>query len=372
MHWITQFRWRRAIRRSGVVSLAVLLGCSTFFNVGRSQWAPGSRAIPPLRLIQEIPLPGVQGRIDPFTVDAERERLIFSALGNNTVEIVSLFAGKVVHSIPGLDGPQGVLYVPENDRIVIANSGDGKVKVFNGTSFDLLKTLDFGKDPDNIRYDSLAQKIYVGYGEDESGAIGIIDATTYERLSGDYNLGGGHPESFQLESSGPKIFVNDPDGGSVTLTIERITRAVSKWQLNGNRFNFPMALDEADHRLFVGTRRPSRLIVLNTQTGNIVTTLTCAGDTDDLYYDPHSKRVYIIGGEGMISVVQQKDPDDYEPKGSIPSSSAHERDSTFPHMTPIAFTWRFHLMRGKVRNYGFMRCRIERFAKMALAFRMEG
>jgi DNA-binding beta-propeller fold protein YncE len=273
------------MRRSGVVCLAVLLGCATFSNVGFSQGAPGSKATPPLRLIQEIPLPGVQGRIDHFTVDPERERLILSALGNNTVEIVSLFAGKVVHSIAVLDRPQGVLYVPEHDRIVVANSGDGKVRVYDGTSFDLVKTLDFGKDPDNVRYDPLAKKIYVGYGADETGAIGMIDATTYERLSGDYNLGGGHPESFQLEASGPKIFVNDPDGGSVTLTIDRNTRAVSKWQLNGNRFNFPMALDEADHRLFVGTRRPSKLIVLSTQTG-IVTTLTCAGDTDDMYYDP--------------------------------------------------------------------------------------
>jgi len=331
MDWITQLRpERKAMKKSGVTYLAALLGCTIFAGIGFSQKAPVSKASPPLRLIQEIPLPGVQGRIDHFTVDAERERLIFSALGNNTVEIVSLFAGKVVHSITGLDGPQGVLYVPENDRIVVANSGDGKVKVFNGTSFELVKTLDFGKDPDNVRYDALAKKIYVGYGEDESGAIGIIDATTYERLRSDYNLGGGHPESFQLESSGPKIFANDPDGGNVTLAIDRRTRAISKWHLNGNRFNFPMALDEADHRLFVGTRRPSKLIVLNTQTGNVVTTLACSGDTDDMYYDSHSKRVYVIGGEGKISVFQQKDPDHYELRGTIPSSIGARTGFYFP------------------------------------------
>jgi DNA-binding beta-propeller fold protein YncE len=318
------------MKGAGIVCLVVFLGGTIFFNGGFSQRAPGPTASPPLRLIQEITLPGVQGRIDHFTVDAERERLIFSALGNNTVEMVSLFAGKVVHSITGLDGPQGVVYVPAHDRIVVANSGDGKVRVYDGTSFDLVKILDFGKDTDNVRYDPLAQKIYVGYGEDETGAIGIIDATSYERLSGDYKLGGGHPESFQLEASGPKIFVNDPDGGSVTLTIDRNTRAVSKWQLNGNRFNFPMALDEADHRLFVGTRRPSKLIVLNTQTAAIVTTLTCAGDTDDMYYDPHSKRVYVIGGEGMISVFQQKDPDHYELKANIPSSIGARTGFYFP------------------------------------------
>jgi len=146
------------MRTSRIVCLGVFLGCTISSNFGFSQKTPGSKASPPLRLIQEIPLPGVQGRIDHFTVDAERERLIFSALGNNTVEIVSLFAGKVIHSIAGLDGPQGVLYVPENDRIVVANSGDGKIRVFNGTSFDLVKTLDFGKDPDNVRYDPLAKK----------------------------------------------------------------------------------------------------------------------------------------------------------------------------------------------------------------------
>jgi hypothetical protein len=116
-----------AMRRSRIVYLAVFLGCTISSDFKFSRSTPGSKASPPLRLIQEIPLPGVQGRIDHFTVDAERERLILSALGNNIVEIVSLFAGKVVRSIAGLDGSQGVLYIPENDRIVVANPGDGKI-----------------------------------------------------------------------------------------------------------------------------------------------------------------------------------------------------------------------------------------------------
>ena len=279
-----------------------------------------TRDSPPLRLIQQIPLPGVQGRMDHFTVDAERERIILSALGNNTVEVVSLFAGKVVHTITGVQEPQGVLYVPGKDRIIVANAGDGKVRIYDGTSFALLNTLDFGKDPDNIRYDAASHKIYVGYGEDEDGAIGIIDAATAQRIQGDFKLEGGHPESFQLEQSGSRIFVNDPDGGNVVLAIDRRTHALSRWQLQGNRFNFPMALDEADHRLFVGSRRPAKLNVLNTDTGQLVSTVSCAGDTDDMYYDARTKRVYVIGGAGMISVIQQKDPDHYELLANIPSS----------------------------------------------------
>ena len=233
---------------------------------------------------------------------------------------MDVFAGRVIHTITGLTEPQGILYVHENDRIVVGNAGDVKVRIYDGTSFALLKTISFGEDTDNIRYDPAAKRIYVGYGEDEGGAIGIIDAATYERLEGDYKTGGWHPEGFQLELSGSKILVNDPDAGDVTLAIDRSSRAVSKWQLNGNRFNFPMALDEANHSLFVGTRRPSKLIVFDTQTGRLVAAVTCAGDTDDMFYDARRKRVYIIGGAGVISVIQQKDPDHYEVIANIPSS----------------------------------------------------
>lgn len=292
----------------------VILSCS----VASAQQA--ARESPPLRLIQQIPLPGVQGRMDHFTVDAERERIIFSALGNNTVEVVSLFAGRLVSAITGAQEPQGVLYIAGKDRLVVANAGDGKVRIYDGTSLALLHTLDFGKDPDNIRYDAARQRIYVGYGEDEDGAIGVIDAATGQRIQGDYKLGGGHPESFQLETTGSKMFVNDPDGGNVVLAIDRQTHAVSRWQLHGNRFNFPMALDETHHRLFVGTRRPARLNVLNTDTGELVTAIPCAGDTDDIYYDAHTRRIYVIGGAGMISVIQQKDSDHYESLADIPSA----------------------------------------------------
>ena len=291
--------------------------------------------VPPLRLIQEIPLPGVQGRMDHFTVDGERERLIFSALGNNTVEVVSLFAGRVVHTISGVNEPRGVVFVPENDRILVANAGDGKVRVYNGTSFELLKTIGFGRDPDNIRYDPTAKKVYVGYGEDQGGAIGVIDAMTYERLGGDYKTGGCHPESFQLEKSGQRILANDPDGGNIVLAIDRRTHAVSKWQLNGNRFSSPMALDDAGHRLFVGTRRPSKLNVLNTETGEVVAALTCAGDTDDLYYDARTKRIYVIGGAGLISVIEQKDADHYQLKANISSSMGARTGYVHPdHVAP--------------------------------------
>src|SRR5689334_4859441 len=90
------------------------------------------RELPPLQLIQRIPVPNVTGRIDHFTAYPKRRLLIFAALGNNSLEIVNTFEGKVVQSIKGLDEPQGVVYVPEFDKIFVANAGNGLVNVYDG------------------------------------------------------------------------------------------------------------------------------------------------------------------------------------------------------------------------------------------------
>src|SRR5258707_15817476 len=135
------------------------------------------REAPPVREVQEIPLPGVQGRLDHFTIDPKRKRVIFSGLGNDSVQVVDAFAGRQIKQIDGLSQPQGTLYVPETDTLYVANAADGHLNIYNGTSFALIKRIDFGagSDPDNLRYDEAAKKIYLGYGE---GAIGVVDGPT--------------------------------------------------------------------------------------------------------------------------------------------------------------------------------------------------
>jgi len=81
--------------------------------------------------------------------------------------------------------------------------------------------------------------------------------------------------------------------------------------------NYPMALDESDHRLFVVTRLPARLLVFDTNTGVVVQKLSAVGDCDDLFYHQGHKRIYAIGGEGGISVFEQHDPDHYKESARI-------------------------------------------------------
>jgi DNA-binding beta-propeller fold protein YncE len=277
-----------------------------------------AREILPLQLEEQIPVPGVAGRLDHFTADVKRRRLFVSALGNNTVEVIDVFAGRVVHSIKGLAQPQGPLYVPGVDKLYVANAEDGKVRVYDGVTYTLRKTIDFGKDPDNMRYDEASKTVFVGFGEDDGG-IATIDPKTDERVGQVYKTEG-HPESFQVEASGTHIFANVPDAGNVVDSIDKKTGAVTKWPLKGLRGNYAMALNEEDHRLFTITRKTPMMVVLDTQTGNEVARLRAAGECDDVFFDASRKRIYVIGAEGVISVFQQNDPDHYELVANVPSS----------------------------------------------------
>ena len=261
----------------------------------------------PLVLTGAIPLPNVQGRIDHFGLDP-KGHLFISALGNNTEEVIDSGAGRVIHSISGIPKPQGVAYSSDANKLFVG-SDEGKLDIYDGTSFDLITSIDFGDDVDNLRYDATSKRLYVGYGDDKEGAIAIIDATTNKRLDEEFKLGA-HPESFQLERSGPNIYVNLPDLRQIAV-INRSTHAISRWPLTLES-NFPMALDEPDHRLFVVTRAPARLAVIDTTSGHVVAALPCVQNSDDVYYDSARKRIYVPGGEGYISVFQQKDPDHYE------------------------------------------------------------
>jgi DNA-binding beta-propeller fold protein YncE len=307
----------RKLLAIGVITFAGL-GALAFRDARTAKAQSTGRDILPLQLEEEIPVPGVAGRLDHFTADVKRKRLFVSALGNNTVEVIDTFAGKVICSIKGFSQPQGPLYVPGFDKLYVANAANGKMNVYDGATYTLKKTIDFGVDPDNVRYDAASKKIFVGFGE-EDGGIAMVDPATDERVGQVYKTEG-HPESFQVEASGGHIFANVPDAGMVVESIDRKTGAVTKWALKGLKGNYAMALNEEDHRLFTVTRKTPMLVVLDTQTGNEVARLRAAGECDDVYFDASRKRIYVIGGEGIISVIQQKDLDHYELIANVPTT----------------------------------------------------
>ena len=303
------------------VSLVALATLSLLMMRGTTSAVAAAQATShepaPLQLIQRIPLPGVSGRIDHFSPHPNSDIVIFAALGNDSVEIVNAFKGKLVQSLKGLDEPQGVLYVPGFDKIFAANAGNGTVKVYDAKTYAPRKSIALGEksDTDNLRYDEASKRVFVGI----VGGMAVIDAAN-ETHVGDLKGTGGHSESFQLEKKGSRIFVNVPDDGNVVNVIDRNTGQLTKWELNGAKANFAMALDENDHRLFVVTRRPPLLVVLDTDSGKEVARVPVAGECDDVYFDAARKRLYAIGAEGFISVIQQNDPDHYALTANVPTA----------------------------------------------------
>jgi DNA-binding beta-propeller fold protein YncE len=211
-----------------------------------------------------------------------------------------------------------VAYLPDMNRIVVSSEGDGSCKVLDAATYKLIETVRFSDDADQLRYDASAKRVYVGYGDGAESAIGVFDATTNTKIGEDFKLGA-HPESFQLEEKGPKIFVNLASISQIAV-IDRSTRKIEKWRLQSAGTNFPMALDEADRRLFVAARKPARLLVLDMDTGKEIASLPGTIDTDDMSYDSDRKRIYVTSGEGFIFVYQQIDPDRYERIAKIPTT----------------------------------------------------
>lgn len=300
-------------------SLLVLLGITLTACQGQQSTAPpasqrAAEAAPPMVLTATVPLEGVKGRFDHFATG--KGKVFLSGLGNNSVEIIDLFQGTRAHEITGVPNPQGVAFSPEANKLFVA-SEKGKVYIYDGDSFKLQNTQDFDGGADNLRYDAATKRVYVGCGDDEkNSAIAAIDAMTGKRTDEVYKLGG-EPESFQLEKSGPNIYVNVPDL-KVIKVINRTTKEITQWPVT-NQQNFPMALDEGNHRLIIGTREPATVSVFDTTTGKMVASVPTVQDTDDLYYSAEKKRVFVPGREGAIWVYQQNDPDHYTLITKVPT-----------------------------------------------------
>ncbi len=274
---------------------------------------PDAGKFPPVSLRSRIPLPGVYGRMDHYGWDIKRGSLFVSALGNNSVEIINQW--RRIHTITGLEHPQAAVYLPGVDRIAVS-SQSGKLRFYDAATFTLIKTLDFGTDAntDNMRYDAAAKRLWVGYGERARGALASIDPESMERHE-EFRVGS-HPESFQLETGGARIFVNLPDQEAIGV-VDRNSGALTKWKIPGNTNSHALAFDEKNRRLFTAALQPGRFAAIDAATGRVVVELPCVLGVDDLWFDADRQRIYATGS-GAIDVFQQLDPEHYVALARVP------------------------------------------------------
>jgi DNA-binding beta-propeller fold protein YncE len=277
--------------------LAVPVG----LTIGANLWlAPIlARAQPsdsaPLQLEAKVPLGSVRGRIDHMAIDLGRHRLFVAELGNDSVGVVDLDTHKVVHQLGGLKEPQGVGYLSSSDTLLVANAGDGSVRLFQGPEYTANGRIDLGDDADNIRVDQDAKRVIVGYG---SGALGVIEAG--KRVA-DIRLPA-HPEGFQIDPGSKRIYVNVPNRRAIAVVDPETGKQATNWPMTVAGANFPMALDEETHRVLVMFRNPAKLGVFAMEDGGPVAAMDACGDADDLFVDARRHRIYVSCGEGVIDV----------------------------------------------------------------------
>lgn len=264
----------------------------------------GTPEAAPAKLAQTISLPGLAGRLDHMAFDRTRHRLLVAATDAGSVEAIDLATGKVVSRVPGLVEPRAVGVIAgataEQDRVVVTHGGaQGALWVGQAETLAPVLSVDLGPDADNLRFHTPTSRLFVAHGH----AISILEAVSW-KVEGQIEFAG-HPEAFQLESQGTRLFVNVPEAGHIAVA-DRATRAVvARWALQNVEANYPMALDESLRRLYVACRKPSRLMVVDTTNGNLLTNVDCAGDADDLSLDPLHRRLYLTGGEGFLDAFLQ-------------------------------------------------------------------
>jgi DNA-binding beta-propeller fold protein YncE len=278
-----------------------------------------------LKLEKLIEMPGVRGRVDHMEINLKKQVLYVAALGNNSVEVIDVQKGATIHSIKGLDEPQGVVYIPERDEIVIANGGNGNCVFYNAESYAVITSLHLAGDADNVRYNAADGKIYVGYG---NGGIAVIDARSH-KLTGDVKLPA-HPESFQLDQKNNLLYVNLPDANSIAVINLNEMKIIHTWKTNGLSANFPMALDNANHRVIVGYRHPAVLVSYDANSGKQVSRNDMVSDVDDVFYDASKQLVYTSGGGGAINIFKNDAGNTYKRVAQIPTRSGARTSFLIP------------------------------------------
>ena len=300
---------------AGLISLGVVL--VAFQPPETASTTTSGTNQPILSLVQTIQIRNVAGRIDHMDIDVHGKRLFVAALGNNSVFVVDLASGILIRSITGFNEPQGVAYIPETRSLFVSNGGNGTVDVIDTSTFGVVRTISLSGDADNMRYDPVSKLVYVSFGVGYGAGLAVINSTN-NRVVKEITFGN-HPESFEVERNGTRIFANVPTLDLVMVANKSTGRLTTSWPPDNATANFPMALDEKGGRLFVGTWSPPKLLVFDSNSGKLISSVTISTDADDVYYDSTTGFVYVSCGEGFLNVVGPTPASSYTVLSKMPT-----------------------------------------------------
>jgi DNA-binding beta-propeller fold protein YncE len=261
---------------------------------------------------------GVQNHFDHLTADLKNNRLFVVPEDHKTIEVYDLRTGKFVHSIKGIGVGHSVVYRADIDRIFATDGLDGDLKIFNGTTYEMLKTLNLLADSDATGYDPVTHNLYIADGGLDAKLnhtfLEIVNTDSGEKV-GQIKIDSNRLEAMVVEKSGSRLFLNMTGKNSIGVIDREKQSVAAVWPLTC-KVNVSVAMDEKNHRLFVACR-DGNMNVLDSDTGKVLQNLPISTGVDDMVFDPASQRVYVAAGEGFVNVFEETDADHYKAIGKI-------------------------------------------------------
>ncbi|QUD89601.1 YncE family protein [Phenylobacterium montanum] len=292
----------------------------------------------PLKLVGRTELPGYSGDFDHFGVDLKGDRLFLAAEDHGTLEVFRLSTGEHLKTVTGVETPHSILFMPDQNRLLVTDSGSGMTKILDATSYAVVGSVKLTPGADSVGYDAPRGRLYVVTGGKDVDMkdcyLEEIDPTTGEEYS-KVHFDSNHTEALAVEQQGDRIFINITDKNFLAVIDKKTGQVTAQWPIKEAEQNAPIAMDEAHHRLFVVTRKPGKLVVLNADSGQSIASFKAPERTDEVVFDKANGRVYVLGGEGYIGVFQEDDPDHYSELARIPSGVAAKTGILVPQLNRL-------------------------------------
>jgi DNA-binding beta-propeller fold protein YncE len=277
-----------------------------------------------LKLSHTTPLPELHdGDFDHLLADVAGNRLFATAEENSKVLVFDLKTNKLIHTIDDLKAPHSLLYRADLKKLFVVDGDLGEVRIYETEAYKPVGSVKLREGADASTYDPAARYLYVVNGGKDAklpnSFISVVDTDAAKTVA-EIKMDSDDVEGMVFETSGPRMFVN-VRGNAAVEVFDRTSRArLAAWPISEvAKKPTAIALDEASHRLFVGTRDPAKLLVLETTSGKVVNSYLAAAMVDDMAYDGQRKRIYFAGTE-FLDVFQQGDADHYERVAHIPTA----------------------------------------------------
>jgi hypothetical protein len=291
------------------VGVIILLGVVAYV-----QLAPTSSKTSDCSLTEtgKILLPNVPNRLDHMAFSAQLKLLVITARNNNSLAFANTTSMKLDTVIRGLSLPNAVALFNHDTALVITNGGNGTVSIIDPLRYGALAKIDLPSNADNMMVDPKTSKLYVGYG---NGGVAVVNTTNWKLLQSISLVG--HPEAMGVEQNGSKLFVNVPAGNYVAVLDKTSGQILGNWPILNATGVFAMAFDEANHVLFVGSRAPAKMIMINTITGGEISEIAIPGDADDMFFDAVNGCVFVSSGAGYITAIKEVAPNSFRLAQSV-------------------------------------------------------